>query len=179
MLKRPSSRRKSNDQPLSLNLVPLLDALVTIIAFLLITMSFMHMVSISSPVPIVSDEDNRRLLNKKPLQLTMEVEPDYIRIKALFNQVPPKRFDSSPDGTPDLISIHDHLIGIKQKFPGEKQIVITPHPSISYDLLIAVMDSVQQLEKTDPPIFWSTPDGLDQEIKELFSEVVFGNLLGG
>ncbi|MGZ3708243.1 MAG: hypothetical protein ACXWPM_05415, partial [Bdellovibrionota bacterium] len=57
MLKRPSSRRKTSAEGIQLNLVPILDTMVTLIGFLLFSMSFLAVVNIESVVPQASPKN--------------------------------------------------------------------------------------------------------------------------
>jgi biopolymer transport protein ExbD len=179
MLKRPSSRRKSSQNAITLNLVPILDTMVALIGFLLFTMSFFSIVSIESPFPQTSRAVNQEKLQEKPLQLTLSFHPDGAELWSPFERVPTKEIPNTAEGKPDTQAIHAALIEIKQKFPRETQLVLVPSGGMSYDMLISVMDSVRAIEPTDPPIFVHDEKlGVDQSLKTLFPEVVFGNLLG-
>jgi len=180
VIKRPSTRRKSDHSAAHVNLVPLLDALITIIAFLMATMSYFIITTISSPVPVSSEEEQLKKLNERPLQLSLSIRENDVRIWSPFEKVEAKTIENTPEDLPDFEAIHEHLLGIKQKFPTEKQIVIGPHPQVTYDVLIALMDAVRIIDKVDPPVFYKDPQtGLDMQTEDLFSDIVFGNLLGG
>jgi biopolymer transport protein TolR len=179
VLKRPSSRRKSNTEPIQLNLIPMLDALVTLIGFLLFTTSFLAIVHIESPFPVTSARDVEEKLKARPLQLTVTLRENEIEIWSPFDRIPAKTIPLDADGQLDFKSMHDSLITVKQQFPLETKVVIVPHAGVSYDILIAAMDGMRSLEPTDPPIFAKNEStGIDEAIKLLFPDVIFGNLLG-
>jgi biopolymer transport protein ExbD len=179
MLKRPSSRRKGRNEQIQLNLVPILDAMVMLIGFLLFTMSFLALVSIESPMPISAAAPLDEKVKERPLQLTLSMHEKDVEIWSPFQKFEAKTIPNMPDGAPDLKAVHDFLITIKLKFPKETKIVLTPTKSSNYETLIAVMDAVRALEPTDPPIFIKNElTGMDDPQKNLFNEVVFGNLLG-
>lgn len=188
MLKRPSSRRKSKVEQIQLNLVPILDTMVTLIGFLLMTMSFLVLVGIESPFPMADPNQQVHELKEKPLQLTVSMHEKEVEVWSPFDKFQSKKFPNVPSQTspnadelqPDLKSIHDFLITIKQKFPMESKIVLVPLGDVNYDTLIAMMDSFRMLDPTDPAIFVKNAQtGTDEALKTLFPEVVFGNLLGG
>lgn len=184
MLKRPSSRRRSNHAEVSINLVPMLDALVTMISFLMYTMAFLSFTMIESPLPIVSSEENQRQLKEPPLQLTLNIKENELQLWSPFDRIPRLVFPNIPDKegkpSPDVLKLHEALIGIKQKFPKENKIILVPKAATSYDTLVIVMDAAKNLEKTDLPILVKNEKtGMDEPTKTLFNEVVFGNLLGG
>ncbi len=156
----------------------MLDALVTLIAFLLFSMSFLAIVSIESPAPVASKAEVQQKLKEKPLQLTLTLTPKGSQIWSPFGRIETTRIANSEFG-PDLPQIHQALVKIKAKFPEEKQIVLVPHPGVNYDTLVAVMDAIRSLEKTDTAIFVKSPKtGLPLQAQYLFPSIVFGNLLG-
>ena len=169
MLKRPSTRRKSHQNEISLNLVPILDSLVALIAFLLFTMAFMVFVAIDSPFPEIKPEALLQPLLQKPLQLTITLKDSETEIWSPFDRFPavvvPNR-----NAMPDYEAIHAALLQVKQKFPTDRQAVIVPNDKTSYETIIAVVDTARLIRKTDPGI--SGVEGT-----ALFSDIVFGNLI--
>lgn len=179
MLKRPSSRRKGSTEQINLNLVPILDTLVTLIAFLLFTTSFLSIVTIESPFPMASAETVEQKLKEKPLQLTLTLRENEAEIWSPFEKIQPRKIASQSPGQPDVQGIHNALLDVKKQFPNESKIVLVPVPGINYDVLVSVMDSVRAIEATDPPVFFkNAATGADEVAKKLFPEVIFGNLLG-
>ena len=179
MFKRPSSRRKTKHAQIILNLVPILDTMVTLIGFLLFTMSFLTLVSVESPFPQASLEDLKQKLKEKPLQLTLTLRENDAEIWSPFEKFSPKKIPNMALGQPDLKGIHEGLVAVKQKFPKETKIVLVPYPGATYDILVATMDIVRLLDATDPALFKKNEKtGNDEPMKLLFPEVVFGNLLG-
>jgi biopolymer transport protein ExbD len=179
VLKRPSSRRKSGNEGITLNLVPVLDAMVTLIGFLLFTMSFLQIVDIESPFPQASKKDVEQKLKEKPVQLTVTLNPTDAEIWSPFDRIEARKIPNGPDGLADIKSIHEALIEVKKQYPKENQIVIVPYAGANYELLIGVMDAMRVLDPLDPKIYIrNETTGVDEAAKALFPDVVFGNLLG-
>lgn len=181
MLKRPSSRRKTARAEITLNLVPIIDAMVTLVGFLLFTTAFLAIVSIESPFPQMSKDSIEKSLkdNEHPLQLTLSLREKDSEIWSPFAKIPPKIIPNTATGSPDDKAIHEALIAVKQQFPEETKIVFVPHAAVSYDTMIVVMDAMRVVLPTDPPLFKKNKvTGNDEVIKSLFSDVIFGNLLG-
>ncbi len=179
MFKRPSSRRRSSSTAVQINLVPMLDALVTLIGFLLFSMSFLSLVHIETPKPEVNPENVEQQLQEKPLQLTVSIREKETEIWSPFEKIQPKTLPHTAEGLPDTKAIHEALIEIKRSFINESKVVFVPAANTSYDILVAVMDSLRNLEPTDPPLFRENPQtGIEEPVKQLFPEVIFGNLLG-
>lgn len=177
MLKRPSSRSKRDQKQIELNLVPILDTMVTLIGFLLFTTSFLSLVSIESPFPMASPKEVVEKIKEKPLQLTLTLRDNEAELWSPFEKISSIHIPNVTPGSPDVGKIHEALVGIKQKFLDESKLVITPGAGTTYDVLISVMDSVRAIEATDAPIYRKTASGSEEVVKTLFPEVIFGNLL--
>lgn len=178
MFMRPSSRRKTHNEPVQLNLVPMMDAFVTLIAFLLYSMAFLSLVVIESPLPQASSEEIVKKLQEKPLQLTVSVQSGKTEIWSPFGKIDRKTIPHLPDGEPDLLRIHETLLDIKRLYPTEEQLVFAPHRALNYEAMINLLDQFRLLQPTDSPIFVkSAQTGVEESIHQLFPKVVFGNLL--
>jgi biopolymer transport protein ExbD len=179
VFRRPTARRRTAQQPIILNLVPILDAMVTLIAFMLFTMSFIALTGIESPFPQSAPPPPTEKVEDRPLQLTVTVREMETEIWSPFDRIPAQKIPNPKPHQPDVRAIHEALVGVKQKFPAEKTLVIAPTGAVSYDSLIGLMDSARGLEPSDPPIFVKNPEtGIDESLKVLFPNVIFGNLLG-
>ena len=179
MFKRPTTRRTSKNEGVTLNLVPILDTMVALISFLLFTMSFLSIVSVETPFPEASPQDVEQKLKEKPLQLTLTIREGEVEIWSPFERVPSKKIPDPTPGQPDLKAIHTTLMEIKKNFPTETKLVVVPNPAVNYDVLVAVMDASRVLEPSDEPIYFKNPKTDRNEIaKALFPEIIFGNLLG-
>lgn len=179
MLKQPSSRRKSGREEITLNLVPMMDTFVTLIAFLLYTMCFLSMVMVETPLPTANPQEVAEKLKEKPLQLTVSFRKDETEIWSAFQKIPAKKIKNTPEGALDLKAIHEALVAVKQKFPNENQVVLAPSGGMSYENIIGAMDVIRILDATDTPIFVkNATTGVDEPLKQLFPSVVFGNILG-
>src|SRR4051812_49045323 len=116
MLKRPTSRRKGGTEAISLNLVPIIDAMVTLIGFLLFTTSFLAIVTIETPMPMASTTQNQEQLKEKPLQLTISLNDKETEIWSPFDRVAKKIIPNPVAGQPDLKAVHEALLAIKKQF---------------------------------------------------------------
>jgi biopolymer transport protein TolR len=178
-LSSPSSRRNGGSGGITLNLVPILDAMVTLIGFLLFTTSFLAITSIETPMPQASTSQNQEQLKEKPLQLTLSLRDGESEIWSPFDRVPKKIIPSPIAGQPDLKGIHETLLAIKKQFPYETKIVLVPYSGANYETLVAVMDTARIIDPTDPPLFRKNQQtNVDEPVKQLFPDIIFGNLLG-
>lgn len=177
MIKRPSSRRRSRGtSEIDLPLVPIMDAFVTLIAFLLLATSLLAVTLIDTPVPIVSNmPDNSK---DKPLALTLTIEPEQIKLSSGFNLIKPQSFPKI-DKNYDLEKLHAAVLEIKKGFEKENKIVFMPTGAVKYNEIVQLMDAVRLRAKTDEMAVIKDANGVDKADPYIFSEVIFGNVISG
>ena len=177
MLRRPSARRKSRSQEeIELPLVPVMDAFVTLIAFLLMATSLLSVTLIDTPVPIVSNmpDDNK----EKPLNLTVTIEEENLKLSSQFDLIPAQVFPKT-DKNYDIDKFHLALIDIKKKFPKDRKVIFMPSAGVKYNDIVQIMDASRNVFKTDPPLYSEGEGGISKVEKDLFPEAVFGNIVSG
>lgn len=179
MLKRPSHRRRSpGTEEIDLPLVPIMDAFVTLIAFLLLATSLLAVTLIDTPVPVVSTMPDDPKKNDKPLMLTLRIEQEGLKLSSAFRRIPEAQFPKVDTGY-DLDKLHEALVAIRKQFPLEKNIVFMPVGDIKYNDIVALMDAVRLYLKTDETLFVAGDDGIQKPDPFLFPNVMFGNVLSG
>lgn len=175
MLKVPSARkRKKKDEPL--NLVPIMDAIFIFIFFLLSSATFLKIYEVGSDVPIISDSEPPKK-EKDPLALALEITDNEIIVSTGLPARVNKRFKRLDDGKFDLASLHDYLIDVKKANLDENTIILEPVGDLTYDEIVKIMDAVRKLNRTDEAIYKKNKDGIDEKLQELFSKIIFSNLM--
>ena len=177
MLKRPSSQKRGpGKEQIELPLIPVMDALVTLIVFLVAATALLAVTLIDVPVPLVSSAPKK--LNKKPLSLTVTINDSGLRLYSPFRLIRSK-FIAKKGEEYDTLEFHEALLAIKRKFPAEKQLVFMPAQVVKYEDIVKLMDASRRIEKGDLSLYSKDEDNEDIVVTELFPEVVFGNILGG
>ncbi len=175
MYRVPSAKRRKKKYE-RLNLIPILDAVFIFIFFLLMSANFIKVFEISSDIPIVSDEPPPED-KKKPLALTLSITADKLTLSAGIPARVLTSFGKIANGEYDLNSLHSYLIDIKKKNLHEESIILEPKVDLEYKELIKIMDAVRLLQRQDEAIFRKSKEGLEEKIKTLFNNIVFGNLM--
>lgn len=176
MIRIPSSRKRAKSDE-RLNLVPIMDSVFIFIFFLLMSASFLKIYEISSDVPIISDAEPPKD-EKDPLALTLTVETNEMILSRGIPSRPVKTFrrDSST-GEFNLDELHSTLVSLKKQYVDENSIIFEPVGELTYDEIVKIMDAVRMLNKTDDAIFKRNKEGLDEKVKDLFSKIIFSNLM--
>ncbi|HXH29944.1 MAG TPA: biopolymer transporter ExbD [Bacteriovoracaceae bacterium] len=175
MLRVPTSRKRKRPEE-KLNLVPIMDSVFIFIFFLLMSSSFLQIYEIGSDVPIVSDAEPPKD-KKDPLALTLIMENNEL---ILAKGVPSQRYQKfvrQPDGQFNYEELHTTLIDLKKKHLDENMIIFEPVGDLTYEEIVKIMDAVRMLHKTDEAIFRTNKEGIDEKIKDLFSKIIFSNLM--
>jgi biopolymer transport protein ExbD len=175
MLKVPSSRKRRKPES-KLNLVPIMDAIFIFIFFLLMSATFLKIYEVGSDVPIVSDAEPPKD-QKDPLALSLKIETNEIILSKGVPSRTVQSFQRQADGSFNLDELHGVLVGLKKKFVNENTIILEPVGDLTYDEIVKIMDSVRKLNKTDEAIYKPNKEGIDEKIKELFSKIIFSNLM--
>jgi len=175
MLRVPTSRKRRKSEE-RLNLVPIMDAVFIFIFFLLMSASFLKIYEIGSDVPILSDAEPPKD-KKDPLALTLAAIPNEIVLSRGIPSRSFKKFTRQADGEFNYDEIHAVLIDIKKQHLDENTIIFEPGGDLTYEEIVKIMDAVRMLHRTDEAIFKTNKDGIDEKIKDLFSKIIFSNLM--
>lgn len=132
-----------------LNLTPFLDVMITLIPFLMLSVSFTAVVVVKAalPTPISNVTD---AVVPPPFDLVAQASPDSVKLflnhrmpgdAPVFAMATP-----GPDGYSDaqLSAYHSALASVKKDHPTETRIAIDAHPSLSMERLAQLMDQSRQ-----------------------------------
>jgi biopolymer transport protein ExbD len=175
MLRVPTSRKRKKPEE-RLNLVPIMDSVFIFIFFLLMSASFLKIYEIGSDVPIISDAQPPKD-QKDPLALTLTAKSDEITLSRGVPSRQFKKFSRQADGEFNYDEIHEVLIDLKKQHVDENTIIFEPFGDLTYEEIVKIMDTVRMLHRTDEAIFKKNKDGIEEKIKELFSKIIFSNLM--
>lgn len=174
MYKSPSRRkfRKSFTKP---NITPILDVVFIFIFFLLMSANFVKLFEVSSNIPIVSESDPPKS-DKPPLSLTLIINKNSLVLKSGYPLRTLRVFKRDAENKYNFENLHNYLIKIKSKNLNEKTIIFEPRFDIEYESLIKIMDTVRVFRPTDQTFYRKLKNGTDVKIKELFDDIIFGNI---
>jgi biopolymer transport protein ExbD len=175
MLKVPTSRKKKRPEE-KLNLVPIMDSVFIFIFFLLMSASFLKIYEIGSPIPIISDSEPPKN-EKDPLALTLVLETNELSLSQGVPSRVIKKFPRLENGEFNYEELHTILIDLKKQHLDEDSIIFEPAGDLTYEDIVKVMDAVRVLNKTDEAIFKKNSEGIDEKIKDLFSKIIFSNMM--
>ena len=169
--------RKARREAEEVNLLPVMNLMVTLIPFLLLGAAFYQLGNIPVSIP-----ENVPASEAKPpseIKVTMNcmIELDKVVLTGTGAGLDEASADAlgavivHKAGKPDLDAVTKHLAAIKSKYPKSDTVMFLPSEQIEYQTLVTVLDATRS--KTLPG---KTADG-EPRIASLFPVTVFSKKL--
>jgi len=176
-------KTRLEDATFELNLAPMLDIIVSIVPMLLLSVAFVHVTVIDTPVPQIVE---------KAIAAANEKNKDQIQILLSVSKRDGFRFTVTEKGQTkettvamkgvefDLEGLHRETLALKKGYPDVFRLELNPDENVPLDEIVAVMDHVRTTKPGEPKVtFNDVESGKQIETNLLFPDVVFGNVAGG
>ena len=145
-----SNRRQVQDVS-NLNLIPMMNLIVSIIPLLLISVTFVRFVAIETSLPVYSDEvvisgD----INKSDLGLSVAITEEGFVINANNADIAAnnnRNFIAKVSGNYDYEGLSKRLLEIKKNYPEQWSIVILPSEETIFGNIVATMDATRECKE--------------------------------
>jgi len=179
-MKRKFSQR-TEDSTFDLNLAPMLDIIVSIVPMLLLSVAFVQVTVIDTPVPQAVEKAIAKQDNKDATQILLHVSKKEGFRFTITEKGSSKDIVVPLKGTDlDLDKLHAESIALKKAYPDIFRLELNPDESIPLDNIVAVMDAIRQLRPTEGKLtFNDVESGKPVETNLIFPDIVFGNVAGG
>jgi hypothetical protein len=169
----------------------MLDIIVSIIPMLLLSVVFVDITVIETPIPQAVEKAvaaaNEK--NKDLVQVRMGVAADKSVSITIVDRGETKEYSvsslKSPDGVvkTDLEGLHGKVMAIKKEYPDVFRMELNPSDSVPLNEIVGVMDAVRTTRAADGQqvkvSFVDSTTGKSIETNLLFPDIVFGNVAGG
>jgi biopolymer transport protein ExbD len=174
------------DSTFELNLAPMLDIIVSIVPMLLLSVAFVQITVIDTPVPQAVEKAiaaaNEK--NKDQVQITLRLSKTQ---GYRFSIVDGRRGSQSKEMAIalkgddfDTQALHRETLALKKSYPDVFRLEIHPAEDVALKDIVAAMDSVRSTAKSEPKVvFNDVESGKPIETDLMFPDVVFGNVTGG
>jgi len=167
---RAPSRRRRKEAVKSPNVVSILDVIFILIFFLVMSASFNALKEITSPIPIISDEEPPKS-KKKPLSLTLIIYQNSISVLTGVPGSVRRTFKRNQEGKFPLEELHNYMIKLKERNLTETLAIFEPSANVTYEEIVTIMDAVRTLRRTDKALYYK-----DTKVKALFDNIMFSNI---
>jgi biopolymer transport protein ExbD len=169
--------RKTRREAEEVNLLPVMNLMVTLIPFLLLGAAFYKLGNIPTSIP-----DNVPASDAKPpsdIKVTMNcvIEADRIVLTGSGAGLDEAGMDAlggvfaNRGKDPDLESVTNHLAVIKRRYPKSDTVIVLPHEKLQYQALVRVLDATREKKLSG-----KNAEG-EQRVAVLFPVTVFSRKL--
>lgn len=178
-----SMKTRMEDATFELNLAPMLDIIVSIVPMLLLSVAFVHVTVIDTPVPQIVE---------KAIAAANEKNKDQVQVVLAVSKQSGFRFTITDHGQTkesvvamkgaefDLEGLYKETLAIKKSYPDVFRLELNPEENVPLNEIVNVMDQVRTTKASDPKMtFNDVETGKPIETNLLFPDVVFGNVAGG
>jgi biopolymer transport protein ExbD len=156
--------KKRHKEAVELNITAFMNLMVILVPFLLITAVFSRLAVLELNLPSAQSDVSEQ--NEPEFQLEITVREARIEVGDR-NAGTLSRIENTSEGY-DLVELGSYLARVKQQFPDKADATLLLEPDISYEVLVAVMDTVRVAERLD--------EAERRAIKyELFPEISIGD----
>ena len=176
------ARTRLTDSTFELNLAPFLDIIVSVVPLLLLSVVFVEIKMIDTPVPQIvqqlmeqekKDPDPEVTLNLRVMKKNGFVFEINQRGATSQMTVPLK------NGELDFDGLHSKASEIKNRFPQVFRLGLAPQGDVPFNDLVRSMDAVRkQLQNDRKVAFVDKTSGQKVETDLLFPNVTFSNVVG-
>lgn len=175
-MRRLRFRDTSGESTFELNLAPMMDMMVSIIPFMLLSATFLQLMLISTPLPVpvakALEQDREKDKREVSIKLTMSRSKDMmLEVKDVGGAVT-KVAVPKTSGEFDYNHLHKKLVEVKLRYPKVFRVELNPENQVDYNSIVRVMDASRNMQNADPKV---KIDGADTPL--LFPDVILGNVM--
>ena len=124
----------------SLDITPFMNLMVVLIPFLLSGMVFSRLAILELNLSTVPKTEEVSKPLKKPFSLIVTLHPDHLTVQGTGLK---QTKITSKGKEYDLERVREILQKVKTSFPNEKSIILLSEPSVAYETLVKIMDTVR------------------------------------
>lgn len=174
-------KTRTEDATFELNLAPLLDIIVSIVPMLLLSVVFVQITMVETPIPQAVQKAIVKQEKKDETQITLGISKTAGFQISVENKGKSRQLNVALKNRElDLNALHKEMIQLKTEYPDSFRLELHPEENVALTDIVSIMDRVRNRSKGDPKIYFTdTESGKQVETELIFPDVVFGNVAGG
>ncbi len=174
-------RTRVTDATFELNLAPFLDIIVATIPMLLLSVAFIQVKVIETPIPqVVAEAINKQRQNPPPVSVTLTMSKSNGFTFLVMNKGKQTELKVAGKlGEWDFTNLTTTTMQIKRDHPGLFKLDFKPSSEVAYDEIVKAMDAVRRVPAGQAKVaFLDEKSGQKVETDLMFPDVVFANIVG-
>ena len=159
-------KTRADDATFELNLAPMLDIIVSIVPMLLMSIAFVHITTIDTPIPQVVEKAiaaaNEK--NKDQIQVLLSVSSATgFRVTINDKGQTQEHTVILKDGKLDLEGLYKEVLSVKKMYPDVFRLELNPEENVPLNEIVNVLDQVRTLKPGEPKMsikdaeYWLAP----------------------
>lgn len=176
------AKTRSSDSTFEINLAPFLDIIVAVVPLLLLSVVFVEIKMIETPVPQVVQQMMEREQKDPDPEVTLNLR--VAKSNGFIFEITQKGNTTSQnvplkEGKLDFDGLRNRAVEIKARFPEIFRLGLAPQGDVAFNDLVQAMDMVRKQATPDRKLaFTDKVTGQKVETDLLFPNVTFSNVVG-
>lgn len=174
------ARTRASDSTFDLNLAPVLDIIVSVVPMLLLSVAFIQVKMIETPIPQVvaqAIEDNRKK-NELTITLEMSKKDGFTFVLKEGDKKEQKVRVALTNGQFDLDQLYQQALQIKRQHPAVFDLSLSPSGDVPLNEMVAVMDRLRRVAAVEDSVVFNDASGKPVKTDLLYPYVTFANVVG-
>ncbi len=174
-------KARVDDSTFDLNLAPMLDIIVSIVPMLLLSVVFVQITVVETPIPQAVEKAMIEQEKKDEIQISLHIsKATGFRLTVTDKGQSRDKNIALKAGLLDLPGLKAEAVQLKQQYPNVFRVELNPDETIALNEIVSVMDQIRTRGKDEPKFqFTDVETGKPLETELIFPDVVFGNVAGG
>jgi biopolymer transport protein ExbD len=174
-------KTRLSDSTFELNLAPFLDIIVSVVPLLLLSVVFVEIKMIETPVPqVVQNAMDRDQKDPNPqVSLNLKVAKANFVFEITDHGDTKSLTVPGHNGSLDFDALKAKAIELKNRYPQVFKMGLAPESDVEFKELVKAMDAVRKVPNADRKVaFVDTATGQRVETDLMFPNVTFSNVVG-
>lgn len=173
-------KTRKSDATFDLNLAPFLDIIVSVIPMLLLSVAFLQIKMIETPIPqVVAEKIAAQDKNEIKVNLSLTASKSKGFVFDITNQgKKSKEVIPLKEGKLDFDKLNSMAITLKQSYTDVFKVDFYPDGNVAYNDIVKTMDTLRRLPAGQKVSFKDEKSGQAVETDLMFPDVTFSNVLG-
>lgn len=173
-----SFKSRLDESTFDINLAPMLDIIVCIIPMLLMSVAFIQVNMIETPIPQVVEQASAQKNEKDQTTVRLVMKPDSLVYEVTHQG---KKNDIKIPFLAGKFSeenLYSESVKLKRIHPHVLKVDLIPSQEASFEQIVKVMDAIRRLKATETKFAFNDPKtGQTVSTDLIFPDVVFANVV--
>lgn len=169
---------RSTDSTFDINLAPILDIIVAVVPMLLLSVAFIQVKMIDTPVPQVVADAMQRADEKSETTVTLKVAKGGFTFEVIKDGKTIPKDVPNKDGKWDLEGLQAAALSVKEQNSEVFRLDLAPENDVNLRDIVSVMDRLRKAPAERKIAFVDPQTNQKVETDYMFPNILFANVIG-